>query len=286
MDTYHRRLRKPQPAYGDDAAGLVCGSKFQGRKTPLKGKGTPPPDNYEPQFHPSKRVVPGKSHYAAKDLLHHQQHERSPNPMAMSMDSGMLALAKQGMSPLRPQSASGGRACLKLCENSFRSSLQGSGLAVISEVPVHRPIRKPGTAAPTSATKARVLVLAEDVAPPPEWETTTPRDAHLRSAWERQSVDVGCLSRALERPSTAPPKMVHEARRRYHETHTGANLDLFHYRHSGGICPDDYRTDDARSPAPQLASPGADAAREAFFASRLGYAQNRVRAKISEPAYA
>lgn len=48
------------------AAGLLYNTRYHGRKTPLKGKGTPPPDNFEPQFHPSKRLVPGKSHVAVK----------------------------------------------------------------------------------------------------------------------------------------------------------------------------------------------------------------------------
>lgn len=51
-----------------------------------------------------------------------------------------------------------------------------------AQVPQHRPIRKPGTAAPTAGTKARVMVLTEDVAAeadagaiPADWDIATPR---------------------------------------------------------------------------------------------------------------
>lgn len=70
------------------------------------------------------------------------------------------------------------------------------------------------------------------------------------------------------------------------QIHTGANQDLFHYRHSGGICPAEYKMEGTRLPAPQLSPPPANAARDAFFAARLGYAQNRVRSKMSDSAYA
>lgn len=42
-------------------AGLICGRRYQGRRTPLKGKGTPPPDHKEEQFVAAKHMVPGKS---------------------------------------------------------------------------------------------------------------------------------------------------------------------------------------------------------------------------------
>lgn len=45
---------------------------------------------------------------------------------------------------------------------------------------------------------------------------------------------------ATERPSTAPPRVMNEARRYYQQCQT-ANNDLYNYRHSGGICPPDYK---------------------------------------------
>lgn len=156
-------------------------------------------------------------------------------------------------------------------------------------MPQHRPIRKPGTAAPTANTKARVLVLAEDVAPPPSspggYTASTPREQMLSGMWQHQSQQAG----PLERPSTAPARSgtahMNEARRRYQEVQV-ANLDVFHYRHSGGICPDVYKLDGSRMPGPQVNSPSNDAAKDAFWASRIGYAQNRVRSLVSAPTYA
>jgi hypothetical protein len=121
-------------------------------------------------------------------------------------------------------------------------------------------MRKAGTAAPGSATKARVLVLAEDVAPPPEvlpatrpatamnvhgggaaWDDSVRSSPHnrehmLAATWARQSTEAtggliamlagGSPSEQSSRPSTAPNGMS-DARRRYQEAQV-ANLDLFH----------------------------------------------------------
>jgi len=47
------------------AAGLLNrDANFHGRMTPWKAKGKPPPDNYQPEYRLSKRIVPGKSHKA------------------------------------------------------------------------------------------------------------------------------------------------------------------------------------------------------------------------------
>eukprot|EP00967_Tisochrysis_lutea_P116382 scaffold187365_cov15-Tisochrysis_lutea.AAC.1 len=63
MEGYHRRLRAAPPAPSNDAAGLLYrDANFHGRMTPLKAKSKGPPDNYEPDFRLSKRLVPGKSH--------------------------------------------------------------------------------------------------------------------------------------------------------------------------------------------------------------------------------
>ena len=42
------------------------------------------------------------------------------------------------------------------------------------------------------------------------------------------------------RASTAPAKHITEARKYYHADFIGNN-DVFQYRHSGGICPDEYK---------------------------------------------
>ena len=44
-------------------AGLLAGTRYRGRNTPLKGKGSPPPDDYELPLSPlTKRWSPERSH--------------------------------------------------------------------------------------------------------------------------------------------------------------------------------------------------------------------------------
>ncbi|KAF5827378.1 hypothetical protein DUNSADRAFT_777 [Dunaliella salina] len=126
MEGYHRRLRAP-PKISNDAAGLLYrDANFHGRMTPLKAKSKGPPDNREPEFRLSKRLVPGKSHMSDPTLLVH-------NPtLNQSMDSAMFSmLASQGG---RPTSASGIRPSLRICEGSHKDHLRGGGLHCIEEV--------------------------------------------------------------------------------------------------------------------------------------------------------
>jgi len=280
MEGYHRRLRAAPPAPSNDAAGLLYrDANFHGRMTPLKAKSKGPPDNYEPDFRLSKRLVPGKSHASEPALLVH-------NPtLNQSMDSAMFSLlASQGS---RPTSASGIRPSLRVCEGSYRQSLQGGGLHCIAEMPPPRRLLKPGHFADVmqASTKPRVMVHAEDVAPAPG-TVPSPR-SFLDDTWSRQvAATKGSLAnRDLPaRPSTAPPN---EARTRYHQVNS-ANKDLWEYRHSGGICPKDYKMDpSSRMPAPQLTSPSKDDAKKVYQTNQSEYALNRVRGLMSRvDAYA
>ncbi len=151
-------------------AGLTSHHRNTSRTTPLKGKGCPPPDRYEPEFKPSKRFITGRSFAAHKDILHHYDEfvpltppspagsrsspsSMTPSSLSKSMDSAMLSLAVRQASqqdvpwgfssgPSRPGSAlsttssapSQQRLCFKLTELSHRCSLKGPGLSIIEEV--------------------------------------------------------------------------------------------------------------------------------------------------------
>lgn len=72
----------------------------------------------------------------------------------------------------------------------------------------------------------------------------SPKDAVLSFTWARQMYEAGLtqdIPQLCERPSTAPSfgKQT-EAHKRYHEMSV-ANADVFCYRHSGGICPTEYK---------------------------------------------
>ncbi len=182
-------------------------------------------------------------------------------------------------------------------------------LCVLLQEPIKRPIRRPGSAAPTNDTKARVMVLADEPSPPSTpsgysvpsasafapffTESSSPynssKEAMLANTWARQSYEAGVTSSFPSRPSTAPasrPVSRHEATSRYIESMALSNLDVYQYRHSGGICPKEYKFDDARMPGPQVESPRPDSARDSYYASRVDYARNRVRAMVSLPQYA
>ncbi len=136
-----------------------------------------------------------------------------------------------------------------------------------AQAPPKRPLRKPGTAAPKGDTKARVLVLSEDVTPPSSpfggaatadddlaglnlescFFANNRREAMINNRWQRQAFEAGLVdSFPSSRPSTAPSarsrsvEPCNEARRRYQESSV-ANLDVLAYRHSGGICSSDWK---------------------------------------------
>ena len=86
-----------------------------------------------------------------------------------------------------------------------------------------------------------------------------------------------------KRPQTAPGQHS-DSRKHYHEAMI-SNQDVFRYRHSGGICPDEYKFDSVRVSAPALVLPPAGTAKDVFFDTRASYSFNRVRGLTSNPLY-
>ncbi|KAJ9523810.1 hypothetical protein QJQ45_019992 [Haematococcus lacustris] len=314
MDTYHRRLRKPAPV-------KEAGQRFHGRTTPLKGKGMQPEDCQETSPRPSKRSVPGRSYAAVLGLLAHPEKlslsmDASPLRVAMAHAYHDSSAPSAGQ---RPASASGERPCLRMTPMSHKSCMAGAGLTHVVEPVTHRPLRKAGPRSPLAVTKSRTLLVEDGDAPlsplssckspmlsnvlgggavwgeadamsPQSPRQLASRASQLAALWQRQvqtasgELPSGPLDLTLSpRPATAP--RMTEARRRYHEGGV-ANLDLFQYRHSAGICPDAYQFDASRAAAPHLTSPRADSAKDSYDAAHNAYAMNRVRSLLSSGAYA
>jgi len=189
------------------------------------------------------------------------------------MSTAGILMGSEGVDQLHTTTPTGRRPLRKMSDMSFRSSLQGSALTVIQEAPVHKPLRRAGDSAPTHKTAARVLCWHEEVVCEPEPNPT----------WELQAGEAQGMSRELERPRTAPPKH-NEARKNYHADFFG-HQDVLRYRHSGGICPDEYKFAETRMSAPSLEVKRPASAREAYTDARMSYSYNRVRSLMSCVTY-
>jgi hypothetical protein len=108
LNLYTRRIRRSPSNPANDGAGLLYGTKYNGRVTPLKGKGLPPPDNKE-----TPAMVGG-----------------------LRMVNGRSAGATDPLATVRPLSAADleFRPSVRYYRKAFASSMSGTGAVVVSEV--------------------------------------------------------------------------------------------------------------------------------------------------------
>eukprot|EP00955_Chlamydomonas_euryale_P047807 353800-Chlamydomonas_euryale.AAC.2 len=100
---------------------------------------------------------------------------------------------------------------------------------------------------------------------------------------------------AARRPGSAPPWATDDdnagrrplsAAQRTYQAGMRGSVDVFHYRFSGGVCPEDYKFSaegHTRTPAPTAPPP--ESAVSMFAERRAEYTCNRVRALQSAPIY-
>lgn len=109
LHMYQRRLRKAAADPPCDGAGLLGGSRYHGRETPLKGKGTPPADDLEtPVMEGGIKMVPGK--------WCTQSHVFNTHTVPIGVED--LAF----------------RPSIRQFKTAFASSMVGSGAVVVEEV--------------------------------------------------------------------------------------------------------------------------------------------------------
>ncbi len=160
MSNSTRRLRKGQSPPSPDAAGeqpwqivppstphclhcfrgVISGTKYHGRPTPVRGFGLPPKDDYYPEYVPTKAFVPNRSYVSVRQV---EGSGGSPVVSHLASCSDLItncggATAASVSSPndggaglvsTRERPRSGTR----LLEQSFRSSLVPA-LAIVQEV--------------------------------------------------------------------------------------------------------------------------------------------------------
>ncbi|MEW5306238.1 MAG: hypothetical protein WDW36_008717 [Sanguina aurantia] len=291
LDMFQRRLKKGQALPPSDAAGLVNGTRFHGRGNPMKGKGIPPPDQREEAAIRTKTMIAGRSHMSDKFLLDHPESAESARP---------------GTAPPAAELRTSGQ---RICDSSYRTQLVGAGIMITSEPLAKRAYRRPGSAAPTHKTAARVLCIGEEeektgpAQGPPRGTANAPRGvvphrtALLTSISHEHPVgDPTTFGDAFasqqgtstgSRPQTAPAVSHNttEARRSWQAGLAGHN-DVFDYRYSSGICPPDMRMTDTRIPSPTTTQPSSFAARTAYTDSRQSYNANKIRSMTSHARYA
>ncbi|KIZ06666.1 hypothetical protein MNEG_1280 [Monoraphidium neglectum] len=162
-----RRL-KSAPAPAADGAGLGPGARYSGRKTPLRGKGTPPAAAAETPAAPAGGIKMVGGHSAKPtDVLHTS----------------------------RPASAGEGpafRPNLRYFEAAFASSMTGTSAAVSEEASAKRAVRRHGAEAPDEAVSITQRRVLADSAPldgsRESWEAPAP--SSLR-AWKLPEKPVG-----------------------------------------------------------------------------------------------
>ncbi|GIL70900.1 hypothetical protein Vretimale_3963 [Volvox reticuliferus] len=223
--------------------------KPQGDKTGtsrLRGRGVPPPNGKEWEYHPSKQFIPGKSFASSLESIIKQQRDRT---------------ADEATPPLRTS--------VRISDRSHASHLSGGGVEVVSPVKPYKPLRRMGSPGPKTA---RVLgIKADDTK-----DAALPTYALLGTA--RRDVFV------TSRPTTAPAcvLLTNTGLRSGYENARSAYDDVVQYRHSGGICPPDYKMVAERPAAPQLGHPGDPHARNSFLDSQSSYRVNKMRGQMSE----
>ncbi|KXZ52822.1 hypothetical protein GPECTOR_8g206 [Gonium pectorale] len=238
-------LRRPLRGRGagptHDAAGVAT-TQMTGQN-PVKGKGNPPPNQKEWAFHPGKHFIPGKSFTSSMSTILKHDERRDAAPLAAAA-----------------------RPSVRLYDRSYEANLAGGGVSVLTPPEVSKPIRRLGTAGPRTE---RVLgTLPEDA-------TAAPTYALLGTA--RRDVFV------VNRPTSAPACVLLSKlqTRAGYEAARGNHTDVLQYRHSGGICPPDYRLVADRPAQPQLSPPPSQQARSSFFDSASAYQANKMRSHMS-----
>ncbi|KAG2498852.1 hypothetical protein HYH03_003044 [Edaphochlamys debaryana] len=246
MDYVPRRLLRGPSAPPSDAAGLLNGRR-SAFVNPLKGKGTPPKEDRELNYRPAKHFIDNASFKSSVgDVLRHREELGAGS-------TGAYAVV---------------RTALRACPQSYDCHLVGGGASVVAPAPTHKPMRRPATAAPRTD---RVMPLASD-------QPAEPTYALLATA--RRDVFVA------NRPSTAPACVLLAGNKKQlrggYELSKEAYPDVHAYRHSGGICPPEYKLLTERPAAPQLAPPTSQQARLSFFDSKSAMLANQMRSKMSD----
>ncbi|MEW5317824.1 MAG: hypothetical protein WDW38_009091 [Sanguina aurantia] len=273
LDMFQRRLKKGQALPPSDAAGLVNGTRFHGRGNPMKGKGIPPPDQREEAAIRTKTMIAGRSHMSDKFLLDHPESAESARP---------------GTAPPAAEVRISGQ---RICDNSYRTQLVGAGIMITSEPLAKRAYRRPGSAAPTHKTAARVLCIGEEEEKMGLAQNFPEAPPTHREEWYLTAQPFSPASQQgnnTSRPQTAPAishTTTNEARRNWQAGLAGHN-DVFDYRYSSGICPPDMRMTDTRIPSPTTTQPSSFAARTAYTDSRQSYNANKIRSMTSHARYA
>ncbi|PNW75490.1 hypothetical protein CHLRE_12g528800v5 [Chlamydomonas reinhardtii] len=244
-----RRLRKGLQTPPADGAGLLNATRNLVR--PAKGKGAPPPDEREWEFRTSKHFVPSSS-----------------------FKSQMNTVLNHNMSSTVPESAAK-PVGLRLSERSYLGNLMGGGVSVAVESPQHKPMKRPGTAAPAYRTDRVFGMVPASNRPEEEHQyalvSTARRDVFVNTG----------------RPSTAPACVLVGKKtlsRTGYDLSRAAHDDVVRYRHSGGICPAEYKLSTERPAAPQRAAAAAPTpeSKASFFAARSSYQVNRARGHMSD----
>ncbi|KAG2453454.1 hypothetical protein HYH02_001675 [Chlamydomonas schloesseri] len=243
-----RRLRKGPQGPPADGAGLLNATRNMVR--PAKGKGVPPADEREWEFRTAKHFVPSASFKSNMcSVLNHNMTSTVPEPAA------------------RPVG-------IRLSERSYMGNLVGGSVAVAVESPQHKPMKRPGTAAPAYRTD-RVFGMA-----PASTTAEEPKYALMSTARRDVFVNSG-------RPTTAPACVLVGSKTQHrtgYDLSRAAHDDVVRYRHSGGICPQDYKLTTERPAAPQRATAAAPTpeSKASFFAARSSYQVNRARGHMSD----
>ncbi|KAG2439360.1 hypothetical protein HXX76_004719 [Chlamydomonas incerta] len=249
IEYVHRRLRKGSQTPPADGAGLLNATRNLVR--PAKGKGTPPADEREWQFRTSKQFVPSasfKSHM--NTVLDHNLTSTVPEPAAKPVG-------------------------LRLSERSYVGNLVGGGVSITAESQLHKPMKRPGTAAPAYRTD-RVFGMA------PGSNNTEMEHQYALMSTARRDVFVN-----TGRPTTAPACVLVGKKtlsRTGYDLSRAAHDDVVRYRHSGGICPSEYKLSTERPAAPQRATAAASTpeSKASFFSARDSYQVNRARGHMSD----
>jgi hypothetical protein len=258
FETSMRRSKKAPSGPPNDAAGLVCGTQFGGvRTTPLKGKGCPPPDQkFDSRFDHPHEFVPSKK-------LYHHATKNSKDAQ-----------------PINP----------RRFDQTQKSSIKYSAFGVISDADQVAATKRPSSAFAATQrsldTRERVLLRGADVSVDDDLNVRAL--ARGQRAWKEQESLVRAVKeeearKELARPKTAAPPS--EARRMAIQ-YSQSNQDVFRYRYSGGICPDEYKFQSSRPPVP--AKPPAErpsTARDTFVDARTSFSINRAKAMSSVGIY-
>mmetsp|Transcript_20126 Transcript_20126/g.36161 ORF Transcript_20126/g.36161 Transcript_20126/m.36161 type:complete len:212 (-) Transcript_20126:354-989(-) len=170
----HRRLKKSYQAPPSDAAGMLYGKKYQGRTTPLKGKGNPPEDDKQRPFSASaKMILPGKSYACERDLLVHNSNVPPPKTSV----------------------------CLRILEASFKTHLTGGSASVQStKDDSYRPQKRAPTSRPYTAE--RVMCWAVPKTEDPKPHLTNGTNLNFNTIFNKKKLD----SSRISAPQLAVPE--------------------------------------------------------------------------------